>query len=130
MDVKLKHKRLFKVELFLVKIMPMIVSLAYLIIAISYCFGVDMSIMSDIAGLSFIPLIFMYISSYVFGFCAYHRMFLHYVAFNDLIDILDLFTNVQYRIYVESCIGLLGIMLFIILYIYVKGHKRIIAQGN
>ena len=122
-----KHKRLLKVELFLVKIMPMIVSLAYLVIATSYCFGVDMSIMSDIAGMSFIPLLFMYVSSYVFGFCPYHRMFLHYIAFNDIISLLDVYIEIQYRIFLASTVSIIGIALFIILYLYVKSHKRAIT---
>lgn len=125
-----KHKRLLKVELFLVKVMPMIVSLAYLIIATSYCFGVDMSIMSSIAGMSFIPLLFMYVSSYVFGFCSYHRMFLHYIAFNDVINIVDVYMNIQCRIFLASCVSIIGIALFIILYLYVKSHKRFITKSN
>lgn len=127
MSGMVKHKRLLKVELFLVKIMPMIVSLAYLIIATSYCFGVDMSIMSNIAGMSFIPLLFMYVSSYVFGFCSYHRMFLHYIAFNDVINIVDVYMNIQCRMFLASCVSIIGIALFIILYLYVKSHKRTIA---
>lgn len=127
MSGMVKHKRLLKVELFLVKVMPMIVSLAYLIIATSYCFGVDMSIMSSIAGMSFVPLLFMYVSSYVFGFCSYHRMFLHYIAFNDVISLMDAYIGIQYRMFLAFCVSIIGIALFIILYLYVKNHKRAIA---
>lgn len=127
MSGMVKHKRLLKVELFLVKVMPMIVSLAYLIIATSYCFGVDMSIMSSIAGMSFVPLLFMYVSSYVFGFCSYHRMFLHYIAFNDVISLMDAYIGIQCRMLLAFCVSILGIALFIILYLYVKNHKRAIA---
>lgn len=127
MSGKVKHKRLLKVELFLVKIMPMVVSLAYLIIATSYCFGVDMSIMSNIAGMSFVPLIFMYVTSYVFGFCPYHRMFLHYIAFNDIISMLDVYIGIQSKFLLSYCMSIIGILLFIILYLYVKSHKRIVT---
>ena len=127
MSGMVKHKRLLKVELFLVKVMPMIVSLAYLIIATSYCFGVDMSIMSSIAGMSFVPLLFMYVSSYVFGFCAYHRMFLHYITFNNVISFIDVYIEVQYRMALASFVSIVGIALFIILYLYVKSHKRVIT---
>jgi hypothetical protein len=54
-------------------------------------FGVDIPILASIAGMSLIPLIFMYISSYVFKFCEYHRMFLHYIVA----------INSQYHDYVE-----------------------------
>lgn len=82
-EARLKSKNLYKVELYLLKIMPMVIALAYLVNTVSSYFGVDIPILASIAGMSLIPLIFMYISSYVFKFCEYHRMFLHYIAVND-----------------------------------------------
>lgn len=75
-EARLKSKNLYKVELYLLKIMPMVIALAYLVNTVSSYFGVDIPILASIAGMSLIPLIFMYISSYVFKFCEYHRMFL------------------------------------------------------
>ena len=46
--------------------MPMVIALAYLVNTVSSYFGVDIPILASIAGMSLIPLIFMYISSYVF----------------------------------------------------------------
>lgn len=89
-EARLKSKNLYKVELYLLKIMPMVIALAYLVNTVSSYFGVDIPILASIAGMSLIPLIFMYISSYVFKFCEYHRMFLHYIAVNDIINIYDL----------------------------------------
>lgn len=73
----------------------MVIALAYLVNTVSSYFGVDIPILASIAGMSLIPLIFMYISSYVFKFCEYHRMFLHYIAVNDIINIYgwDNFTH-------------------------------------
>lgn len=88
-EARLKSKNLYKVELYLLKIMPMVIALAYLVNTVSSYFGVDIPILASIAGMSLIPLIFMYISSYVFKFCEYHRMFLHYIAVNDIINIYD-----------------------------------------
>lgn len=79
-EARLKSKNPYKVELYLLKIMPMVIALAYLVNTVSSYFGVDIPILASIAGMSLIPLIFMYISSYVFKFCEYHRMFLHYIA--------------------------------------------------
>lgn len=52
----------------------MVIALAYLVNTVSSYFGVDIPILASIAGMSLIPLIFMYISSYVFKFCEYHIM--------------------------------------------------------
>lgn len=46
----------------------MVIALAYLVNTVSSYFGVDIPILASIAGMSLIPLIFMYISSYVFKF--------------------------------------------------------------
>lgn len=70
-EARLKSKNLYKVELYLLKIMPMVIALAYLVNTVSSYFGVDIPILASIAGMSLIPLIFMYISSYVFKFCEY-----------------------------------------------------------
>ena len=92
-EARLKSKNLYKVELYLLKIMPMVIALAYLVNTVSSYFGVDIPILASIAGMSLIPLIFMYISSYVFKFCEYHRMFLHYIAVNDIINIAEHIKN-------------------------------------
>lgn len=46
-----------KVELYLLKIMPMVIALAYLVNTVSSYFGVDIPILASIAGMSLIPLI-------------------------------------------------------------------------
>ena len=60
-EARLKSKNLYKVELYLLKIMPMVIALAYLVNTVSSYFGVDIPILASIAGMSLIPLIFMYI---------------------------------------------------------------------
>ena len=67
----------------------MIIALAYLVNTVSSYLGIDLPILASIAGMSLIPLVFMYISSYVFRFCEYHRIFLHYIAINDIINIYE-----------------------------------------
>lgn len=67
-EARLKSKNLYKVELYLLKIMPMVIALAYLVNTVSSYFGVDIPILASIAGMSLIPLIFMYISSIIFWF--------------------------------------------------------------
>lgn len=71
----------------------MVIALAYLVNTVPPYFGVDIPILASIAGMSLIPLIFMYISSYVFKFCEYHRMFLHYIAVNDIINIYEVYVG-------------------------------------
>lgn len=89
MEANLKSKSLYKVELYLLKVMPMVIALVYLVNTVSSYLGIDLPILASIAGMSLIPLIFMYVSSYVFRFCGYHRMFLHYIVVNDIIKNIE-----------------------------------------
>lgn len=117
---KSRNKRLYKATLVLLKVIPMLLSLFYVLNTTLYIFGIDLHILSYIAGVSLLPLIFLYLTSFAFGFCKYHRMFLHYIVLNDLINIADyyiegLFTD---RSYIITHIVVLGIALFVILYLY------------
>lgn len=131
-EARLKSKNFYKVELYLLKIMPMVIALAYLVNTVSSYFGVDIPILASIAGMSLIPLIFMYISSYVFKFCEYHRMFLHYIAVNDIINIYDWYIGISVtnRELFVLHMSITGISLFIILYLYVKSHKKLIIEDS
>lgn len=110
----------------------MIIALAYLVNTVSSYLGIDLPILASIAGMSLIPLIFMYISSYVFRFCEYHRMFLHYIAVNDIINIYDWYIGIDISdrdLFVLN-ISIAGVSLFIILYLYVKSHKKPVAKDS
>ena len=86
-EVNLRNKKLYKIELCLLKVLPMIIALFYLINTVTSYFNMDIPILSSIAGLSIIPLIFIYVSSYVFKLCEYHMVFLDYIVVNDIINI-------------------------------------------
>lgn len=47
-EARLKSKNLYKVELYLLKIMPMVIALAYLVNTVSSYFGVDIPILASI----------------------------------------------------------------------------------
>ena len=88
-EAKLKSKHLYRIELYLIKIIPMIISLVYLLDTILSYFYIDVPLLSYIAGTSVLELVFLYLSSIVFRFCAYHRMFIHYITLNWALNIYD-----------------------------------------
>lgn len=129
MDVEensLRSKHLYKIELYLLKVMPMLLAAIYLInTVLSYC-DIIVPALSYIGSLSFIPLIFMYVSSYVFRFCSYHRMFLHYIVVNDLINLVDYYYTLpisDWELFILH-MSIAGVLLFIILYLYVKSNSK------
>lgn len=125
-EASLRSKNLYKIELYLLKIMPMLLAAIYLINTVLSYYDIVAPVLSYIGGMSFIPLVFMYISSYVFRFCSYHRMFLHYIVVNDLISIVDYYWELpisDWGLFVLH-MSIAGISLLIILYLYVKVHRK------
>ena len=126
MEESLRSKTLYKIEIGLLKIIPMILAGIYLSNTIlSYFLDIDLIILSYIGGISLLPLIFLYLSSYVFRFCIYHRVFLHYITINELILILDTHIGLPISDLEYFCLqmSIFGISLFLFLYLYVKSTK-------
>lgn len=125
-EESLRSKTLYKIEIGLLKIIPMILAGIYLSNTIlSYFLDIDLIILSYIGGISLLPLIFLYLSSYVFRFCIYHRVFLHYITINELILILDTHIRLPISDLEYFCLqmSIFGISLFLFLYLYVKSNK-------
>ena len=122
----LKSKTLYKIELGLLKVIPMILALTALLNSILSYFGIDLYILSYIGGVSIFTMLFLYLSSYVFKFCEYHRMFLHYIVSTWIINIIDYYIGIPISDLEYLCLQMIiaGISLFIILYLYVKSHKK------
>ena len=125
-EESLRSKTLYKVEIGLLKIIPMVLAGIYLSNTIlSYFLDIDLIILSYIGGISLLPLMFLYLSSYVFRFCIYHRVFLHYISINELILILDTHIGLPISDLEYFCLqmSIFGISLFLFLYLYVKSNK-------
>ena len=122
----LKSKTLYKIELGLMKVIPMILALTALLNSILSYFGIDLYILSYIGGVSIFTMLFLYLSSYVFKFCEYHRMFLHYIVSTWIINIIDYYVGIPISDLEYLCLQMIiaGISLFIILYLYVKSYKK------
>lgn len=128
----LRNRDLYKIELYLLKVMPMLLATIYLVNTVLSYYDIIIPVLSYIGGLSFIPLVFMYVSSYVFRFCSYHRMFLHYIVVNDLINLTDYYYTLPISDweFLILHMSVAGVSLFIILYLYVKGHSKNVKEHS
>ena len=99
--------------------------------SLSY-FLIEVPILSYIGSVSLITLILLYLMSYVFRFCAYHRMFLHYTTLTWILNIIDLYIGIPIGDLCYLCLQLsiAGISLFIILYMYVKSNKKSVFENS
>ena len=87
-------KGLYKAELYLIKTIPMLFARVSLLNDVLSYFCIDLPILSYIASVSILTLAFMYLSSIVFKFCIYHRMFIHYTTVNWLLNIIDYYIGI------------------------------------
>lgn len=120
------EKFLYKIVIEVIKVLPMILSLNQVIIyAFNYC-GYYVPGLSFLGGVSLLTILFLYLVSYVFKFCAYHRVFLHYLVTTNVISVYDYTVGINLSNINMCLLGLIlsGIFLFIILYLHVKGNKK------
>lgn len=131
-EENLRSKSLYKLLLVMLKYIPIIIALLYMVNTVTAYFSIDIPVLSSIAGMSLLPWTFMYVSTLVFKFCLYHRMFLFYIFITDIVNIIDYYIGIPITdfelLIVHSIIT--GISLFIILLVYVKDHKRVIREDN
>lgn len=126
MEETIDRRRLYKVEVWVIKVIPMLLALTALLNTILSYFGIDAPILSYIGGVSILPLLFLYLSSYVFRFCTYHRLFLHYVSLNWILNIIDYYYGIpvsnkdMFLFYMIVT----GVFIFLLLYFHQKEVKK------
>ena len=120
MAESLKGKRPYKLMLVTLKVIPMLLALSAMTGMFLDFLGIDSSVLSFVGGVSLFPLLFLYLASYVFCFCEYHRMFLHYIVANNLLTYTDYYIGIPIsdRSLFMVHVILIGIFLFLVLYFY------------
>ena len=117
----LKSKSLYKLTLIVLKGLPMVMALGFAISNTIPSIGPKLNMIVHVCGLIIPPFRFMYLSSYIFRFCSYHRIFLYYILTVQLITVIDWYigipiSNEEIRNVIRYITGGFGIMA-IILYI-------------
>lgn len=119
-------RRSHKLLLIILKFIPMVTALCYFLNTVLSAFGIYAGFLSHISGMSLFPWLFILIATYVFKFCAYHRMFLWYILVSDIVNIIDYYVGIPVSTFgilaLHFCIA--GIFLSLILYLYVRHHKN------
>ena len=121
-EAKSVNKEWYKVTLEFLKVIPMLLAFCDAANTLTCLLGYNITIFSYVGGVSFLTLMFLYLVSYVFRFCIYHRMFLHYVLINDIISTLEFTVGipVSARTLMGSFSINWAVFAFLILYFYKK----------
>lgn len=123
-------KELYKHTLRLIKTMPILIAICDMMNTFFYIFNIDLGLLSYIGGCSFLTILLLYLLSYTFSYCAYHRMFIHYVVLNNTLSIIDYYNIIP--IHKLIYLVLLGITLFFILHFHQNEvrEKRRLSENS
>lgn len=88
-------------------------------------FDINGEILSVIGGQSILTWLFLYISSFVFRFCVYHRLPLYYILLSDILAYYDNIIGIPVSnktLFVLN-ISLIGIFILLIVFFKFKQHE-------
>lgn len=117
---------LHKYLIWVLKGIPIILAIICLSNTLLSYWNIDLPVLSYLGGVSLFPLLFLYLASYAFKFCEYHRLFLHYITINWLLNIIDYYYGIpvsdkgMFLIYMV----LTGLFSFLLLYFHQKEIKK------
>lgn len=131
MAMEVNHKLLYKLELLLVKLIPVLVSAFYVLNAILSYFNFDNVFVSISVQVLFLS--FLYVSSYIFKFCFYHRLFIYYIILHELLAWYDYLYDIPIsdKSYLVLQLIIVGVFIFMIAYFHnknVRKNKKTISE--
>ena len=129
---QVRSKILYKFELILLKFIPFILAFVCFLNTVFSYFGIDLEFLAHIGGVSLFTLLFLYLSSYVFKFCLYHRLALHYVVINNVLNIYDYYIGIPLddRNLFILYLVIAFVFLTLILIDYVNNNKKYTKLDN
>jgi hypothetical protein len=112
----------YKIFLGFLKVLPMTMAGLFLLNTVLSYFDIDWPVLSYITGVGLLPWLFIILSSYLFRFCEYHRMFLWYIMVNNLLCWIDeeYGLPISDRGFFVLHIAVAGVFLFLVLYFHQK----------
>nr|DAF44455.1 MAG TPA: hypothetical protein [Podoviridae sp. ct8Lf7] len=83
------NKRLYKILLLVLKIIPFLLSINETVFTILHYYEIECYSLNFFGGFSVLFLLQLYIMSFVFHYCKWHRVPLHYVALVNVLALYD-----------------------------------------
>ena len=115
-------KDLYKVFLLILRGIPYIIAICYVVFTTAFYFGLELNVIGYIGSCSIMTWIFLYVSSFVFKFCKYHRTPLYYVLLNDIINVIDTYIGIPISTndFFVLHIAILGAIVIVYSYLRIK----------
>lgn len=123
------NKLIYKITFLLVKFIPIIISCIYFSNTALSFVGIDLYFLSLLSSTSLLMVLFLYLTSYLFKFCNYHRLPIHYILINDIIQFVDYKCNILSN-WNAFLLYILISFIFLIFYIIFRKHEHCKAKSN
>jgi len=117
-------KSLYKLEIFTIKTIPIVLALICFLNTLLCYSGIDLLILTYIGGVSFLTIVLLYLSSYVFKFCSYHRMFLHYILVVNIISYIDMEYEIPLSNFWLHILYTSLFLIFTFIFLYLKLNEQ------
>ena len=101
----------------------MVIAVLTLIHTIISYLEIDTAIISYIIAL--LVWLFLYLSSFVFKFCLYHRMFLYYILLINIINLIDYEYGIPLGLRPMIALQIIIAGIFLIVILYLKQHDKL-----
>lgn len=124
------RSKLYKAEITLIKALPFLLAVLYLIATVLDYYMISSTIINYIAlGILYV---FIYISSYVFKFCEYYRMPIHYIVLINILSVYDVYIGIPLDTFrlMQMYAIVTCLFIFLTVYLYVKNHKKPTSKDN
>lgn len=124
------RSKLYKAEIALIKALPFLLAVLYLIATVLDYYMISSTIINYIAlGILYV---FIYISSYVFKFYEYHRMPIHYIVLINILSVYDAYIGIPLDTFrlMQMYAIVTCLFIFLTVYLYVKNHKKPTSKDN
>ena len=125
-EVKLENRLNHKVFLIILKFIPHIIALFYALYNILGFIEIDGVILGHLIHTSVFSWIFLYLTSIVFKYCYVHRLPLYYIAFCDVITLIDYYFEIPISDanLLNLHIFVIGLLIFGYTYYYIKYLRK------
>lgn len=135
---KLSKKQIYKIELGFLKVIPVLIAVIYTVSSFTSYFGLDIQLLSILGGTSFVPLMFILVSSFCFEFCIFHRIFIYYILALNCINYYDWYIGIPVSdknlLIIVSILFMCSCLLALFFYLrrkkYDEDNKRITNKDN
>ena len=128
--LKQSRYRLFHVSL---RLLPFILGVGCFLSTLFQYYYIQEIVTTELRFVGLIPILFLILTSRLFNYCEYHRVFLYYVAINEIANLVNYYTepNITDDMFIRLHVILfaLTIILTTILYLYAKHKDKNITQS-